>query len=73
MGTSMPSAGRPTYYTLREAAWILCVKPQVIARAIRIGTLRTERRRGRMLIPADAVRAMLELPATDAHNAGGVR
>lgn len=69
----MPSAGRPAYYTLREAAWILCVKPQVIAHAIRVGTLRTERRRGRMLIPADAVQAMLELPATDSRNTGGVR
>jgi excisionase family DNA binding protein len=72
MSTSLPSAGRPTYYTIREAAWILCVKPQVIARAIRVGTLRTERRRGRMLIPADAVRAMLGTPTADAQMAGGV-
>lgn len=73
MSTSMSSTGRPTYYTIREAAWILCVKPQVIARAIRLGTLRTERRRGQLVIPAGAVRALLGAPAEDTQTAGGVR
>jgi excisionase family DNA binding protein len=71
MGTSLPSAGRPAYYTVREAAWILGVEPSTISRAIRLGRLRTIRRRGRLLIPASAVRGLLGGPTGTDQQSGG--
>jgi excisionase family DNA binding protein len=52
MCTDISNAGRPAYYTVREAAWILGVKHSTVARAIRLGTLRAVRRHGRLVVPA---------------------
>ncbi len=71
MSTSMSSHNQPTYYTIREAAWILGVRPHVISRAIRLGTLRTERRHGRLVIPASAIRRILAEPTNSDQQPGG--
>lgn len=52
MRTALSNAGRPAFYTTRKAAWILGVAPSTLHRAIRLGTLRSERRNGRGVIPA---------------------
>ncbi|MQA15564.1 MAG: helix-turn-helix domain-containing protein [Pseudonocardiaceae bacterium] len=59
MGTSMPRAGQPAYYTIRQAAWVLGVGPAHINRAIRVGSLRAVRRRSRLMIPADELARLL--------------
>jgi excisionase family DNA binding protein len=59
MCTDMSSAGRPAYYTVREAAWILGVKPSRVSRVIRRGTLRAVRRHGRLVVPATALTRLL--------------
>jgi excisionase family DNA binding protein len=55
MRTDLPNAGRPAYYTVREAAWILGITPSTVSRAIRLGTLRAVRRHGRLVVPASAL------------------
>ena len=70
MGTSMPSRNRQTTYTIREAAWILGVRPEVISRAVRLGTLRAERRHGQFVIPASAIRRVLAEPISDDQEPG---
>lgn len=62
MRTSMSNAGRPAYYTVREAAWILGVEPSTVARAIRVGTLRAVWRRGRLVLPASELARLLSDP-----------
>lgn len=49
---------RPAY-TVREAAWILGVERSLISRTIRLGTLHTVRRRGRLVVPASALTRLL--------------
>lgn len=71
MGTSMPSRNRQTTYTIREAAWILGVRPEVISRAVRLGTLRAERQRCRLVIPASAIRRVLAEHTIDDQQSGG--
>jgi WhiB family redox-sensing transcriptional regulator len=53
-------AGAPAYYTVADAAWILAVDADKIHRAIRLGVLPVVRRRSRLLIPATALRRVLE-------------
>lgn len=55
MRTSLSNA----YLSVREAAWILGVERSTVSRAIRVGTLRTVRRRGRLVVPASAVTKLL--------------
>jgi len=55
----MPNAGQSAYYTVREAAWILGVRPSKVAQAIRLGVIRTVRRRGRLVVPASALAGLL--------------
>jgi hypothetical protein len=62
MRTDISNAGRPAYYTVREAAWILGVKPSTLSRAIRLGTLRTVWRHGQLVISADALVRLLAKP-----------
>ena len=62
MPTSMSNAGRPAYYTVREAAWILGVEPSTVARAIRVGTLRAVWRRGRLVVPGSELVRLLSDP-----------
>lgn len=59
MGTSMSSAGRPAYYSIRRAAWLLSVEQCQISRAIRIGSLRAVRRRSQLVVPACEVARLL--------------
>ena len=60
MHTDMPNAGRTAYYTVRQTAWILGVKPSVVSRAIRLGTLPAVWRHGQPLVPALALSRLLE-------------
>ena len=60
MQKNMPDAGGPAFYSLADAAWILGVDPNEIHRAIRVGVLRTERRRSRLVIPAAELRRVLD-------------
>jgi len=59
MCTDLPNVGRPAYYTVREAAWILGVKSSTVSRAIRLGTLRAVRRHGRLVVSAGALTRLL--------------
>jgi excisionase family DNA binding protein len=65
MRTDKSNAGEPAYYTIREAAWILGVKPSTVSAAIRLGTLRAVRRRSRLMVPASALTRMLAQPTVD--------
>jgi len=71
MRTVMPSAGRPAFYTVRQTAWILGVKPSVVSRAIRRGKVRAVWQRGRLVIPAGAVRRLLGTPIATGEDSGG--
>jgi hypothetical protein len=62
MRTSMSNAGRPAYYTVREAAWILGVEPSKVSRGIRIGTIRAIWRRGRLVVPGSELARLLAEP-----------
>ncbi|HJT04619.1 MAG TPA: WhiB family transcriptional regulator [Pseudonocardiaceae bacterium] len=63
MGTDKSNnAARPASYTVRQAAWILGVKPSTVSRAIRLGTLRAAWRHGKPLIPASALARLLPQP-----------
>jgi hypothetical protein len=57
--TDKSNAGRPAYYTVRQVAWILGVKPSTVSRAIRLGTLRAVWRHGQPLVPASALIRLL--------------
>ncbi|TNC19415.1 MerR family transcriptional regulator [Amycolatopsis alkalitolerans] len=59
MRTFKIDAGRPAYYSIRKAAWILGVEPSRISRAIRLGKLRAVRRHGQLLVPAGALTRLL--------------
>jgi excisionase family DNA binding protein len=65
MRTDKSDAGEPAYYTIREAAWILGVKPSTVSAAIRLGTLRAVRRRSRLMVPASALTRLLAQPTAD--------
>lgn len=60
MRTSMP---KQSYYSVREAAWLLGIDPSTASRAVRLGSLRTIRRRGRLVVPAAAVARLLGNPS----------
>lgn len=64
MRTDKFNAGEPAYYTIREAAWILGVKPSTVSAAIRLGTLRAVRRCSRLMVPASALTRLLAQPTT---------
>jgi excisionase family DNA binding protein len=63
--TDMSNAGHPAYYTVRQAAWILGVKPSTVSRAIRLGTLRAVRDHGRLVVPVAALTRLLAEPSSD--------
>jgi excisionase family DNA binding protein len=65
MRTDKSNAGEPAYYTIREAAWILGVKPSTVSAAIRLGTLRAVRRRSRLMVPASVQTRLLVQPTAD--------
>jgi hypothetical protein len=54
------SSRRPTYVSVRQAAWLLGVPASVIHRAIRVGTLPAVHRRSRLVVTErDVQRLML--------------
>lgn len=59
MRTDMTDAGRPAYYTIREAAWILDLPLSKVAQAIRLGVIRGIWRRGRLVVPARSLAGLL--------------
>jgi excisionase family DNA binding protein len=65
MRTDKSNAGEPAYYSIREAAWILGVKPSTVSAAIRLGTLCAVRRRSRLMVPASALTRLLAQPTSD--------
>lgn len=75
MRTDISNGGSPAYYTVREAAWLLGVKPSTVARAIRLGTLRAVWRQGRLVVPASALTRLLgeatRPDPQDTHEGGG--
>ena len=60
MRTSMP---KHSYYSVREAAWLLGIDPSTASRAVRLGSLRTVRRRGRLVVPETAITRLLGKPS----------
>ncbi|MEV5540062.1 helix-turn-helix domain-containing protein [Saccharopolyspora shandongensis] len=69
----MSNNGRPAYFAVRKAAWILNVEPSTISRAIRLGTLRTAQRNGRLAIPASEVVRLLNGPTDNGATQDGGR
>ncbi|MBV8539848.1 MAG: helix-turn-helix domain-containing protein [Pseudonocardiales bacterium] len=61
----MSNTGCPAYYTVREAAWVLGVRPSAVSRAVRLGALRAVRRHGRLVVPATALARLLAEPTGD--------
>ncbi|UKD59323.1 helix-turn-helix domain-containing protein [Amycolatopsis sp. FU40] len=59
MPKNFPDAGRPAFYSLADAAWILGIDRDELHRAIRVGTLRAERRRSRLVISAAELQRVL--------------
>jgi hypothetical protein len=71
MRTVMPSAGRPAYYTVAQAAWILGVTPPSVYRAIRLGILPTTSRNGRRVVSAASLVRLLGRPVDASPDSGG--
>ncbi|MPY78536.1 MAG: helix-turn-helix domain-containing protein [Actinophytocola sp.] len=59
MGTSVPDAGRPAFYTVKETAEILRVDAATLYRAIREDAFPAVRLRTRYVIPAAALDALI--------------
>lgn len=55
MRTSLSSS----FHSIPEAAWVLGVEQSEVCRAVRLGTLRVVRRRGRLVIPTGALVSLL--------------
>jgi excisionase family DNA binding protein len=55
MTSAMPNAGRPAFYTVREAAQLLRVGQATLYRAIREGAFPAVRVRSRYVVPAAAL------------------
>lgn len=70
MRIAITNPGRSAYYTVREVAWILGVRPSRISHTIRLGTLRTERRRGRLMVPASVLTRLLPEPTDNRVDSG---
>jgi predicted site-specific integrase-resolvase len=49
----------PTYYSVRDAAWILGVDQSTVSRMMRTGVLPTARRRSRLVVSASVLRRVL--------------
>ena len=59
MTKNLPYAGRPAFHSLADATWILGIDQNELHRAIRVGTLRAERRHSRLVISAAELRRVL--------------
>jgi hypothetical protein len=53
------SSRRPTYVSVRQAAWLLGVPASVIHRAIRVGTLPAVHRRSRLVVTENDVQRLM--------------
>jgi hypothetical protein len=53
------SSRRPTYLSVRQAAWLLGVPTSVIHRAIRVGTLPVPHRRSRLVVTENDVQRLM--------------
>lgn len=60
MSTDMSNAGRPAFYTVREAAQLLRVGQATLYRAIREGAFPAVRVRSRYVVPAVALHKLIE-------------
>jgi excisionase family DNA binding protein len=60
MSTSVPVSGRPVYYTVDEAAWLLGVPRSTVRKAIRTGVIPVVRRRFRLVVPDYALVRLLD-------------
>ncbi|GAB2787297.1 hypothetical protein GCM10027199_73860 [Amycolatopsis magusensis] len=67
MDTSMPNAGRPVFYTVREAARLLRVDASTLYRAIREDSFPAVKVRTRYVVPAVALDRLI----ADAAESGG--
>jgi excisionase family DNA binding protein len=67
MSNPTESVGRPTFYTVREAARIMRCNPSTLYRAIREDAFPAVRVRSRYVVPAAAV----EMLAAEAAHTGG--
>ncbi|MTD54078.1 helix-turn-helix domain-containing protein [Amycolatopsis pithecellobii] len=59
MSTAMPDAGRPAFYTVKEAARILRVDAATLYRAIRDDAFPAVRVRTRYVVPAAALKKLI--------------
>jgi excisionase family DNA binding protein len=59
MSRVMPNSRRPTYLSVRQAAWLLGLPNSAVHRLIRVGTLRTIRRRSRLVVAEADVRRLM--------------
>jgi hypothetical protein len=73
MSSKNSSAGRPAYYTLRQAAWMLGVTPDAVSRAIRIGMLHAVRRGSRLMVPASEIARQIGDPPTSRDDSAEAR
>ena len=67
MSSNRIEAGKPAFYTVREAARVLRVDPATLYRAIREDAFPAVRIRGRCIVPA----AVIEQLAAEAAESGG--
>lgn len=67
MSTAMPNAGRPAFYTVKEAARILRVDAATLYRAIRDDAFPAVRVRTRYVVPAAALDKLI----AEAADSGG--
>lgn len=67
MNDTTQNAGRPTFYTVREAARIMRCNPSTLYRAIRDDAFPAVRVRARYVVPASAVEKLAE----EASESGG--
>lgn len=67
MSTDKPDAGRPAFYTVREAVQILRVDSATVYRAIREDAFPAVRIRSRYVVPAAALHKLV----TEAATSGG--
>lgn len=67
MSDQTPNAGKPTFYTVREAARIMRCNPSTLYRAIREDAFPAVRVRTRYVVPAAAVAQL----AAEASESGG--
>ena len=59
MSRSVSNSRRPTYLSVRQAAWLLGMPTSTFHRLIRVGALRAIRRRSRLVVADADVRRLM--------------